>query len=89
MPNEKKTSCLKIQIMIDTKMIVTTKKNTPFGIISQIEWWYLTSHDYCRLKLRDRLEEQAIEYTCVFFNFVLFLLLSKWVFSTSAVSGQL
>jgi hypothetical protein len=28
---------LKIQIMIDTKMIANIKKNTPFDIISQIQ----------------------------------------------------
>ena len=29
--------CLKIQIMIDTKMMANTKKNTPFDIISKIQ----------------------------------------------------
>ena len=36
MPNEK-DYCLKIQIMIDTKMMANTKKNTPFDIILQIQ----------------------------------------------------
>jgi hypothetical protein len=30
-----KKACLKIQIMIDTKIILNTKKNTPFDIISR------------------------------------------------------
>ena len=31
----KKITCLKIQMMINIKMIANTKKNTPFDIISQ------------------------------------------------------